>query len=313
MNKSQRLIELLRYVNMKKEFTAQEIANEFNISVRTVHRDLLELSDLGVYFYTEQGKNGGYRLISSRLLPPVNFTEDEAIAIFFAFQSLSDYYELPFQLDISSVSRKLYTNLPAELQNTVDRMKSTLAFKNTYRKLSNKYLKNLLQLSGSKKVVEIKYNAVSQEKKYNIIPICIYSNNGFWYVPSYDLSSNQIKHFRIDRILYLSSTENKVEDLNLSIEDCFETYKISNPVHLYVKLDKQGIRECENNQYISTSIQIASNGEQGFIDEIIDIRDIEYLGDLFLRLGKSAEVIEPVEMRQYISKKAKELLNIYSD
>lgn len=69
MSKAKRLIDILLFVSAKKQFTAQEIADAFNISVRTVHRYLLDLSDMGLPIYAEQGRNGGYTVLSSTILP----------------------------------------------------------------------------------------------------------------------------------------------------------------------------------------------------------------------------------------------------
>lgn len=311
MNKSQRLIEMLRYINTKKFFTAQNLAQEFNISIRTVHRNMLELAEMGVYFYTEQGKNGGYRLISSSILPPVNFTEDEVIAIFFALQSLTYYSKLPFEADIDSVSRKLYINAPLELQNEIDRLKSKLLFKSVNRNLPNTYLKELLNFTDLNSVIEIKYNSRYELKKYSIVPICVYSNNGFWYVPSYDTKDKKIKHFRVDRIIKIKDTEEKLSDnLQLSIDTCFN-YQITEPVRLYIELDKNGIRQCMDNEFIGKNIHINSTGQHGYIDEVMDLKEIKYLGDFFIQLGTSAKIIEPMELKQYIINKAKQILNIY--
>ena len=67
---------------LRKAFTAQEIADEFNISVRTVHRYILDLSDMGLPIYAEQGRNGGYKVLTNRVIPPILFTEEEAVSIF---------------------------------------------------------------------------------------------------------------------------------------------------------------------------------------------------------------------------------------
>ena len=85
MSKAKRLLDILMFVTAKKNFTAQEIADEFNISIRTVHRYILDLSDMGMPIYSEQGRNGGYTVLTSRLLPPILFTEEEVVSIFFAF------------------------------------------------------------------------------------------------------------------------------------------------------------------------------------------------------------------------------------
>lgn len=66
LSKAKRLLDILIFASAKKAFTAQEIADEFNISVRTVHRYILDLSDMGLPIYAEQGRNGGYKVLTTR-------------------------------------------------------------------------------------------------------------------------------------------------------------------------------------------------------------------------------------------------------
>ena len=113
---------------LRKTFTAQEIADEFNISVRTVHRYILDLSDMGLPIYAEQGRNGGYKVLTNRVIPPILFTEEEAVSIFFAFQSLSYYRDLPFNTEINSVTHKLYSSLQHDAKVKVDKIRSYIAF-----------------------------------------------------------------------------------------------------------------------------------------------------------------------------------------
>lgn len=85
MSKANRIFDLIMYVNSKKNFTAQDVAYKFNISVRTTHRYLIKISELGVPIYTEQGRNGGYHTLENRILPPIIFDENEALGIFLHF------------------------------------------------------------------------------------------------------------------------------------------------------------------------------------------------------------------------------------
>ncbi|BFT71501.1 hypothetical protein PAENIP36_29430 [Paenibacillus sp. P36] len=112
MNKTQRLIQLMMAVNERMAFTTKELAQEFGVSERTMHRDLQELSELGMPLYTEFGPHGGYRLLKKRMLPPILFTEQEAVAMFFAFQSLQYYGALPFAAESTSALGKFYHYLP---------------------------------------------------------------------------------------------------------------------------------------------------------------------------------------------------------
>ena len=84
LSKAKRLLDILIFASAKT-FTAQEIADEFNISVRTVHRYILDLSDMGLPIYAEQGRNGGYKVLTNRVIPPILFTEEEAVSIFLLF------------------------------------------------------------------------------------------------------------------------------------------------------------------------------------------------------------------------------------
>lgn len=69
MAKSKRLIELMWLVNRKKKFTVRELAEEFDVSYRTMWRYLQELGEMGVPLYSEPGTNGGYRLLREAELP----------------------------------------------------------------------------------------------------------------------------------------------------------------------------------------------------------------------------------------------------
>lgn len=82
MSKSKRLLELMMTVNRKRKFTVRELADEFGVSARTILRDLQELSELGVPLYSQVGPHGGYQVLKERILPPIAFTEEEAVAIF---------------------------------------------------------------------------------------------------------------------------------------------------------------------------------------------------------------------------------------
>ena len=69
LSKTKLLFDLILYVNTKRIFTAQDVAQELDISTRTAHRYLMDLSEMGVPLYTEPGRNGGYRILNNRLLP----------------------------------------------------------------------------------------------------------------------------------------------------------------------------------------------------------------------------------------------------
>lgn len=93
-------------VNRRKRFTVRELAQEFGVSKRTILRDLQELSEMGVPLYSEVGPHGGYQVLNERILPPIVFSEDEAVSIFFAIHALRHYISLPFDMEYESIKKK---------------------------------------------------------------------------------------------------------------------------------------------------------------------------------------------------------------
>ena len=106
MSKADRLIEMMITINAKKHFTVGELAEEFSVSKRTVLRDLQSLEQAGFPLYSEVGAAGGYHVLKERVLPPITFSENEAKAIFFAYQSMQFYKNVPFEQEGISVLKK---------------------------------------------------------------------------------------------------------------------------------------------------------------------------------------------------------------
>ena len=311
MGKAQKLFDLIAYVNTKRQFTASEVARDFDISVRTAHRYLLELDGMGVPLYTEPGKNGGYRLLSGRMLPPIIFNEDEALPIYYEFQSLLYYKTLPFEVNITSASRKLFLGLPQDVKPQVENLESSLVFWHRKRECETPLLKDLLQKSIQKTPIKIKYQSEKEVTERTVFPIGVYSNDGIWYLPAYDYQKQGIRLFRADRVIDIEDAEGDFESVSTALSDILYDYKIKSPVHLYVELSDKGVIRCRDNPYFETNIKHNAGGVGGYIDTVIDKADLEFTAQFFMSLGEDAKVIEPMEMKEYILSLAEKLVDLY--
>ncbi|PAD69649.1 DNA-binding transcriptional regulator [Bacillus sp. 7586-K] len=309
MSKAKKLFDLIMYVNTKRSFTAQDVAYEFNISVRTAHRYLAELSDMGIPIYTEHGRNGGYRTLTNRTLPPIIFEENEAFAIFFAFRLLNYYESLPFKINIDSVSRKLYASIPDDTKTKIDRLKSVLLFWNQKKSVPSPYLKEIIEASIENHIVLIEYQSKSENKMKEVKPIGIYATNGFWYMPAYDMEYKMIRLFRVDRILSLEDTK-RVFNVATDLENWLTNHAVKKPVRLYVKLTREGIRQCRSESWLEPEI-VSTEDENGYIDMDVDLSDIPFISEYFFRLSTDAKVIEPNEVIDYIKQRARNLISHY--
>jgi predicted DNA-binding transcriptional regulator YafY len=309
MSKSKILFDLIMFINGKRSFTAQDVSSEFKISVRTAHRYLMELSDMGIPIYTEQGRNGGYRTLKNRTLPPILFDEDESFAIFFAFQSLDNFQSLPFDINIKSVSRKLYASLPDDAKYNIDCLQSVLSIWSKKRSVPSPFLREIIEASIKNHIVKIEYQSKTEDKVKEVKPIGVYANEGFWYMPAFDMMLKTIRLFRVDRILSFEDS-NKEFNTATSLENWLINHAIKTPVKLYVKLTREGLRQCRGEPWIEPNIVLSKDGN-GYIDMEVDQSEIRFISEFFFRLGTDVKVIEPKEVIDYIKKQTMELMNHY--
>ncbi|WP_127490276.1 helix-turn-helix transcriptional regulator [Paenibacillus ehimensis] len=314
MSKAKLLFNLMMYVNAKRVFTAQDVAYEFDISIRTAHRYLAELSEMGVPLYTEQGRNGGYRVLNNRMLPPIIFEENEAFSIFFAFQSLQFYQSLPFDIQMKSVSAKLYSSLPDDVKRKIDRLDAVLSFWNVKRTVPSRYLKEIIDSAAERKVLQIEYESKEKNTHREVSPIGVYAYGGFWYMPALDLVDDVIKLFRTDRILSLTVME-KHQNPNVSLSEWLNSHTTKTPVtplRLYVELTKEGIRQCRSQPWLEPDLMV-SGSDQGYINTVMDQSEVEFVSDYFFQLGTAAKVIEPREVIDRIYTRSLEIVRHYSE
>ena len=112
MSKSKRLIELMMTVNQMRKFTVRELADQFGVSPRTILRDLQELSETGSSALFRGRTTWRISGSEERILPPIAFSEEEAVAMFFASHALRHYLFLPFEAESSTALQKFYYYMP---------------------------------------------------------------------------------------------------------------------------------------------------------------------------------------------------------
>lgn len=317
MSKAKRLVELIMVVNSKKRFNVQELSNEFGVSYRTILRDLQELGEIGVPLYSELGANGGYRLLKERLLPPISFTESEAVSIFFVAQSLKYYKNLPFENESKSALKKFYHYLPDEVKKSIDELNKRLSFNTSTINLEVPYLKDLLNASTEQNIISIEYDSEKSLSKREVQPIGVYTMKGLWYAPAYCFKSSDFRLFRIDRIKGISFENIKSEKIdldNFTISHWFKynkhDFNLNDEIDLVVKLTKKGVKKCDTDLWVSENIILNEDGS-GTLKTKIPECFVYWIVNYFISCGKDAIVEEPVFVRELIKKELQEMIANY--
>ncbi len=317
MAKSKRLIELMLAVNRRKQFTVKEMAVEFGVSPRTMHRDLQDLSELGMPLYSEFGPHGGYRLLKESVLPPIIFSESEAVAMFFAYQSLQYFAALPFESEAASALQKFYGYLPENTRSRIDNMKDRVAFWTPARTKGAPYLTLLLDAALEQKPVKVEYRSSEDTRTRIIQPVGIYSYNGYWYCPSYCYTKETFLLFRADRILAAGLAEGvQIAEAagRLTIKEWLK-HPFGEPprtpkVLLHVLLTQKGVRRCEDHSEFGKAIKRRHDGN-GILKTEIHRENIPFFAEYFLGLGADARVEAPEEMAAWIRDEVRKMQDVY--
>src|SRR5579859_2886990 len=128
MQRFDRVMGILLLLRSKQSISAPELARHFEVSTRTIYRDLDTLSALSVPLYAERGRNGGIRLLQGYFLPPLMFTRQEAIALLLGLTLQRSLRVIPFPTEIEMAERKLLAALPDSLRALLAKAEKLVAF-----------------------------------------------------------------------------------------------------------------------------------------------------------------------------------------
>ncbi|MBU3136359.1 YafY family transcriptional regulator [Clostridium gasigenes] len=303
--------DIIMMVNRKKRFTVGELAQEFEVSKRTILRDLQELSEMGVTLYSEVGPHGGYQVLNERILPPIAFSEDEAISIFFAIQALRYYISLPFDIEYESIKKKFYLNLSGDIRDRIDRIKDYVDFLSVHQQEQIPFLRQLLDATIQQQVIIINYEINEKTSNRSIQPIGIYANEGKWYCLSYCFLTKNYRVFRCDRIKYveLDGNTDPIDLSNINLKNRFSIINDNKEIlELYVELTNKGVEKYQSVKWPNIELNKREDGS-GFLKGNILKNDMNFFSDYFITYGKNAIIKKTFELIKCI----KENLNIILD
>lgn len=315
MSKSKRLLDLMMTVNRKRRFKVQELADEFGVSKRTILRDLQELSELGVPLYSEVGPHGGYQVLNERILPPIAFTEEEAVAIFFACHALRHYTFLPFKTESSSALSKFYHYMSGDVRDRIDQMKHRVDFITPKRQAEFPYLSILLEAAMEQKIILIEYESRQGTASRKIQPVGLYASSGLWYCSAYCFLRGGFRVFRCDRIhtAVEDVSDTKPLDLrhiHLDTKEAF-TREHTPEVRLQVELTPEGVQQCEAELWSASRLHVREDGT-GWIKGEVPERELPFFAKFFIGLGKEADVRQPPELLDRMRQLLTEMMERYA-
>lgn len=219
-----RLTQLVTLLQSKRLITARELAEKFDVSIRTIYRDIRTLENSGVPIVTEEGK--GYFLQEGYQLPPVMFSEEEANALITAEQLILKNKDTSFVDNYTNAITKIKAVLKYSQKDKADLLSKRIVFRfNQEKEQSSNYLMQLQTAITNFQLLEIEYHSLQNKttKRY-IEPFAMYSTNLNWLLIAFCRLRNEFRAFRIDCIKKVIITREHFESHDMTLEEYFKIY-----------------------------------------------------------------------------------------
>ncbi len=206
MNRLTRITATLIHLQSKKIVTAKEIAKRFEVSLRTVYRDIKTLQEAGVPVGSENGV--GYFIVEGYSLPPIMITEEEANALIVSEKLILNQGDTSLIKDFTSILFKIKSILRAFDKENVSRLDNRIRPLFKKEKLKSNWLSSLQKSIANANIVKIKYHSIYKDQitTRKIEPLAVYFTENAWVLVAFCLLRNDQREFRLDRILELFTT-----------------------------------------------------------------------------------------------------------
>ena len=304
--------------------TAQQLANELEVSVRTIYRDVDELSASGIPVFADRGTNGGLQLVEGYRTRLTGLTTEEAETLF-----LSGYPGPAAQLGLGTVlaaaQLKVLAALPPELRSRATRIRQRFHLDAPGWFQPNEAVPALEQVAEavwSDRTVQMTYRRGGSDGPVvdrTVDPLGVVLKAGVWYMVA--RSENQLRTYRVSRILELALLPTRFErpeefDLADYWERSVADYAGALPsFSAKLRVRGDGIERLASVLGSAKALDmVAAAGDRdegGWLNLTVDLEDLWQAESQVLGLGADAQVLEPVELRERIALAARKVAALY--
>ncbi|MGC6174683.1 helix-turn-helix transcriptional regulator [Lacrimispora sp. 38-1] len=268
MKKTERQNGIIHLLRMRSKMTARELADYFDVSERTVYRDIDALSQLHVPIISYEGLGGGYEIDSSYFLPSIKLSEQEILMLLMVLKAGEEFRIPNMATDYNLLSSKLLNVLPDEERQKAAQVISHINF-DILRIIPGGYtddvLKTILEALWRSRDLQLSYyhpqRNTTESRRFS--PVELQFGDGGWYIIGYCHLREEKRTFRLDRIVSLTCMDEENlyinRELSLPEHDKFRwnTYELIVDSALYriirddVYLQDAQVQSIENKMHLT--------------------------------------------------------------
>jgi predicted DNA-binding transcriptional regulator YafY len=319
--RASRLVSLLLLLQTKGRMTAQALADELEVSVRTIYRDVESLHAAGVPLYGDAGPSGGYQLLDGYRTRLTGLTEQEAESLFLAGLP-GAAADLGLGDAVSAAQLKLMAALPSSMRDRASRMAERFHLDAPAWYYDPERVPLLEQVADAvwrERLIEVGYRRWQAPEDVTKVlrPLGLVLKAGRWYLVAQGAS--RISTYRVTQIQSVTVLDESFErpagfDLaahwTASLED-FQARQYTGQA--VIRLSPRGWESFSSNVLPI----VARAAEESAVDDgewtraTIPIESIGHATGMLLRLGGDVEVLAPQELREHVTAAVRRLASIY--
>lgn len=293
-----RLFQILYYLLGRGQATACELAEKFEVSTRTIYRDIDKLSSAGIPVYTTTGHGGGVQLVENFVLKQALLSKEDMQNILIGVQSLSAAC-LP---EADAVIAKLQAIFQMQTSNWIEVDYSRWGCRAEREKSSFELLKKAIQ---DRYQIQFQYyNSTGEFSERGCYPLKLIYKDKAWYLSAFCLKRKDIRLFRISRMRKLELTDQHFEEI-LREEQPSSSMPPEN--HL-VEMELSFSKEMAYRVYDSFDEDVITQLGEKLIVKVAMPED-EWLYGFLMSFGDKLTVLEPPYLKEELKKRFMMALN----
>jgi predicted DNA-binding transcriptional regulator YafY len=314
MNRIDRLTAILIQLQTKRIVKAEEISDRFEISLRTVYRDVKALMEAGVPIGSEAGK--GYFIVDGYHLPPVMFNQEEASAMLTAGKLVEKMTDDSIRKAYESALLKIKSVLNTSEKDHLENLQSSIA---VYRApdhhpdFPNEYMAEIQKAISKKNVLNLQYYSTRQEMTTRIVePIGVVFYSGRWHLIAWCRLRENYRDFRIDFIQSLKNSGEVFDARNLfTLKDYFNslTKAHEDMTRVVISVDKSVSHYSKNVRYYYG--YVSEEEIEGRCHMTFLVANLRSFCRWLLTLGTAVEIESPDLLRQTMAEIVEEFTHHY--
>ena len=318
--RSSRLLSILMLLQTRGRVTAEVLAAEFEVSVRTIYRDIDALSAAGTPVYADRGPGGGFALLDGYRTRLTGLTDAEAETLFLGGLA-APAAQLGLREVMATTQLKLLAALPAERQAAAERIASRFHLDPVgwYRDAEEAArLPALAQAVWTCRRLEVRYDSWKGVVDRALSPLGLILKGGTWYLAALasGLEARVYRVSNIQTLTLLEATFDRPTGFDLEAFWTASTQRFEAEIftsEARLRITRAGLKRLSHlgaaNARIADEALAALEGET--CEVIVPIESVDHAAQEFLRLGVEAQVLEPAELRSRMSQTATELAALY--